>query len=305
MKFYYRLQFLSLKRSIEDAGLPIAGGIILLFVGYGVLFYAAKQSQIFGALVLLVVQHSLLMRLNHKDRIDFIRQLFPAERFAKIMLLENLLITMPLLCIAVYLSIWAAVLGLLILPLLHQQLSSLNITRTRTPTPFSQKPFEFIILFRRWWIALLALHVLLGIALYVGNENLPFVLLSVQILLSLQAYDVVENELLVWNYNLSPQAFLLHKVKRGVAQCLLLCAPMLLALLIAYPDHVLVISLMIGIAMLLLWLSVLMKYSSYPNPPGFLAMLYTISAVFTFILIPYLYYYFYKKSIQHLHKYLC
>lgn len=304
MKFYYRLQFLSLKRSLEEAGLPIAAAGVLLVLGYGALFYAAKQSPTFVSLLLLFVQYSMLLHLGNKDRIDFLKHLFPRRHYAGMLLFENVLITLPLVLIAVYSSVWLAVLGLLILPLLYYKLSAWHIVGASMPTPFSQKPFEFMILFRRWWVVLLLLHLLMAIALYIGNENLSYVLFFVQIMLSLQAYDVLEDELLVWNYSLSPQAFLWHKVKRGILHSLLLNAPMLAALLIAYPNHVLIIGLILLVGLLLLWLSILIKYSSYPRRPGLGEIVIIISAVVTLILIPYLYYYFSKKSVQHLQKYV-
>lgn len=304
MKFYYRLQFLSLKRSLEEAGLSIAAALVILVLGYAGLFYAAKQSPTIVSLLLLFVQYSLLLPVNDKDRRDFMKQLFPTRDYSRMLLYENILITLPLVIIAVYSSVWLAMLGFLVLPLVYHQLATWHIYGASMPTPFWRKPFEFIILFRRWWLVLVILHVLLGIALYVGNENLAFILLFVQIMLSLKAYDVVEDELLVWNYSLSPQDFLLRKLKRGILHCLLLNALMLFALLIAFPENVLIIALIVVVGLLLLLLSILMKYSSYPRRPGVGEILITISAIVTMILIPYLYYYFYKKSIQQLQKYL-
>ncbi|PVH25450.1 hypothetical protein [Sphingobacterium corticibacter] len=304
MNFYCRLQFRSLKRSLEEAGLHIAAACVLLVLGYAGLFYAAKQSPTVASLILLFVQYSLVQHLNDQDRRDFLKQLFPSRSFTRLLLYENTLVTLPLALVAVYSSAWLAVLGLIILPVVYYHLATWHISTASMPTPFSRKPFEFIILFRRWWFVFVILHMLLGIALYVGNENLAFILLFVQIILSLQAYDVVEDELLVWNYSLSPQAFLQHKVTRGILHCLLLSAPMLFALLIAYPENVLIIALIVIVGLLLLLLSILMKYSSYPRRPGLMEILLTISAVVTMILIPYLYYYFYKKSIHQFQKYL-
>ncbi|MFD2599257.1 hypothetical protein ACFSQ3_09855 [Sphingobacterium corticis] len=300
MNYYFRLRITLLKRYAEDAGIPFPMAILVATILLALLFSVGQRSPKYYPFVLIGLQFILLKSLSSRTQLLALRQIFSASQYYRIRFLENYLVSLPIIALALVHPQWLLCLAVVIMPGIIVFSGAMAISGLVVPTPFSKKPFEFALLFRKaWWIWML-LHALCLISLLYGNENLAFVLLGATALIALQAYDVVEDEHLVWNYVLSPKRYLWMKFIRGVKDLLIWTLPMLILVLIRFPEGIWMILLLCFVVILLLGLTILMKYSRYPSRPGVVEILAFAFSVATIIPLPLLCIHLYKKSVRRL-----
>jgi len=172
------------------------------------------------------------------------------------------------------------------------------------PTPFRSSAFEFVIFFRRLWFLLVICYTLACISIYYDNVNLPFVLLGVVMLMALGAYDIIEDEYLVWNNARSASSFIKNKIRMGCIQLSILIIPFMLLLLL-FGTSMFFWAIICWISgVLLLILVILMKYAAYPRSVGITEAIACMIIVMMPLLLGAAYPYYYKKAVQNLEKYL-
>lgn len=301
MKYYFSLLVRILKRSMTAWGLSwFTGGLVT--IGFCLLMYTATQKfPQYAGYGFIYLGLSFLFMLQGTERMAFLKLLFPVKKhFIAVRILENFCALLLLLILSVCFAYFFAAIVLGCSIFIFAYFDRSIRWKKSLLTPFRRYPFEFIILFRRTWLVYLVLYSLGIIALVVHNFNLLLVVIALLGFVGLQAYAEIESKELLWNYSMSPPAFLRHKIKRGVVQQLCLLLPlMLLGGSVFYgqiPWLLLVVLVMSAVLILVL----LMKYAVYPGATGIvMQFLILISIVLPFLLIGLIPYY-YRKAWRNL-----
>jgi len=105
------------------------------------------------------------------------------------------------------------------------------------PTPFSQKPFEFMVGFRNTFYLIAFAYTLTIIAVHADNFNLGVFSLLLVLLLAAGYNSNSENSFYVWQFALSPFRFLYYKIKLSLWHSFLLCSPVILILCIFHFER--------------------------------------------------------------------
>jgi hypothetical protein len=298
---YFTLQAKMIWRRIGGWGLNPYLAVLLMVAGYVFLSEMLFSKTEYAPHVLLLSMVAMQMRLLNKNRNEFLALTFPANQFRIIRWVENMLIALPfiisMLIHAEYVEVLMAV-----------AVSSILIfttTKTRTsvviPTPFAKRPFEFIIGFRNSYVLIVLAYLLLIGSYSFQNSNWGIVSFVFLTLLILNFFSKPEDEMFVWNYSKKPSQFLLYKIIQSLRQASLLMIPMIVALLLVYPqDYIKIIS-FLGLAFVYIITIILAKYSAYPNemnvPQGVLIAMSLYFPPMLIVVIPY----FYIQSTKNLH----
>lgn len=242
-----------------------------------------------------------LFSVSDRTRIDFLKQHFGFQKTIQIRWVENFAVTLPWLYIALLGANWHLLLLLLLLIFSWAFITPKRKQRS-LPTPFSKSPFEFIIFFRRYFVYLLAIAlVLTGIACYYRNFNLALVCLGVLLFVGCSAHDFRESEFFVWSYKVKPSRFLKMKVFRATSQMTILACPFLFMIILTFPSQQIMVLLCLLIGLVLQALFVLFKYAVYPRTfvisDGF-ALVIAIALPLTCPFIAYKFYYKAKNNLQ-------
>lgn len=291
------------RRFLKEWGVPFWLFIIFLPLLFALLYVTVKQNSDYAPYAISYLGFSVLFSTGNRNRIHFLKTLFPSEQYLKVKLVEQSIVFTPLWTLCVLNGFWWTSLLLLLLFVLSFFRQGTEIFNRSMPTPFTRYPFEFIVVFRKMWFLYLLLYLIAIIGIWVSNYTLSLVMLALIYLTSMQAYDTIEPEEIVWNYNIGIQKFLFHKIKRGVWQITLLTFPLLIALCTFFWDQSLWIVLIWSSANLLLILLVLIKYAIYPRRINVMdSLVITFVAVLPFF-IPFLYFYYYRKACEKLKEY--
>lgn len=300
---YLKLQYTLLTRHIKATGLPIPVAV-LVFIGLCFLTcYALVQYPVFGSYALLLGNFQLLFLLTEKNRNDFLKNTFNKKDFYTIRLVENSLVILPSFIILLVQRQWMQAMALPPLSLVFVFITLRTFGRS-IPTPFTRKPFEFILGFRRSYPILLVLYLLAAIGFYVANPNLVLFCVACITLTSVFYYQLPEPEFYLWNHRHRPAAFLFRKFRRGVGQCLVYTLPLLVIYSVIFPEILFhAILLLTGIFFLVPFV-ITLKYVAYPReinfPEGF-----ALALCFSFYpLILALFPFYYSKALKNLKSYL-
>jgi hypothetical protein len=303
MKDYFKLQYVMTNRKIKEAGLnPLLGYVLGLTAFVLLSEYIFHKTEYAKYLVVLSCL-SLQFKLSKKNRTDFLLSTFGDKTKMKIRVLENFILCIPFVSILLYkdflfeASILVACSIILALFTFHS-----NFNQT-IPTPFSKRPFEFSTGFRKTFFLLPVAYALTVIAINVDNLNLGIFAFLLVFLTSLSYYHKPEQEYYVWIFAETPKRFLKNKVFNAIRNASILVAPIIISLLIFYPNEFELILLFFIIGLLFLCTIILAKYSAYPGemniPEGILIALSLYFPPLLLAIIPF----FYSKSINKL-KYL-
>lgn len=304
MRFYFRLQFLIFRRQIEETGLHFIAGLLILAFIYLFLFLLIRAYPQYTPILVLYLALSMLYRLNTQQRVDFLKSTFLKKQYRTVRLLENTLCVLPFIPLLVYSQQWWELLVLLVLPFLFL----LDVVRGKVDytiyTPFKSTAFEFIILFRKFWLFVLLTYIVCVIGLYYENSMLCIMLMVGVVFFAVSAYDLMEEEYVLWNYTLSPKAFIKHKLRVGAVQLSILLAPMLLMVSLFDPGALLWGAVAWAVGVLLIVLTILMKYSVYPRRVGIVEIVQCIPLAFIPFLIIAFFPFYYRKAAKNLENYL-
>lgn len=175
--------------------------------------------------------------------------------------------------------------------------TSLNLT---VPTPFSKKPFEFLVGFRKTFYFFPIAYVLTYVSIHVNNFNLGVFTMLLVFLIYLSFNRTAENEYFVWSFKKSPQKFLFKKMKTAMWYSTFLVFPIVIVLIGFYPEKATYVLIFLLIGLCFLISMIVAKYSVYPQKIGFVQdILLTSCIIFPPLLLlvtPILY----VQSIDHL-----
>jgi hypothetical protein len=253
----------------------------------------------FAEYIIVLAYLSFVSKLSGKQRNDFLKICFKQKDYKIIRALENLAVALPFIAVLLYKLYFSAAAIIFTLGVILSHVSVLEKVSIVIPTPFSKKPFEFLVGFRNTFYIIAVAYILTIIAVRVDNFNLgAFSLLLV--LLIAAGYNVnSENIFYVWQFALPPTRFLLYKLKISLWHSFLLCSPVFLILCMFYFKRAGVLFLVFIFGFAFLSTVILAKYSTYPKEigleTGVLICLCLIAPPLMAIAIPYLFHKSRKK----------
>lgn len=304
MREYLHLQYVMAKRKVEDAGVHPLLGFLLGTVVFGLVSEVAYQKTSFAPYLLILLCIGLLLRLNERGRIDFLRILYGDRRKSLIRIVENTIITIPFMVVFCLKQSWMAAATLSSLAAMMAVLDYRVDWNKTLPTPFSKRPFEFAVGFRKSFLMFPLAYLIVGLAINIDNFNLGIFSMLLVFVTTFTYFSKPEDEFYVWIFAASPKHFLMKKISTALKHSSLLVAPIVISLSLFYPSDLQWILLFFILGMLFLATIILAKYAAYPNemnlPEGILIAICLYFPPLLLAVVPYLYH----KSINHLKHYL-
>jgi hypothetical protein len=265
MKEYFQLQFKMINRKMVDFGIPLLIGYTLLpFVFILLSNYLFEKTE-FANYVYGLFALSFVSKLSEPKRNDFIKSIFNKDKYTKLRAIENLICCLPFTLFLIYKNQFAfsVILNLFVIVITIFNFSTnLNVT---IPTPFSKKPFEFTVGFRKTFYVFPIAYFLTYISVSVGNFNLGIFSVLLIGITCFSYYSKIENEYFVWNYNLSSKEFLLEKTKICLIYFSLLSLPIIITLAVCFFNEIDVLIVFFLLCSAYLTTIIFAKYSSFPN----------------------------------------
>ena len=238
MKEYFLLQFKMLNRKMIDFGLPLLIGYALLPFVFVLLSNYLFEKTEFANYAYGLFALSFVLKLSEPKRNDFLKSIFNKHNYKKLRILENIIYCLPFTLFLIYKKqfVFSIILNLfVIITTLFNFSTNLNVT---IPTPFSKKPFEFTVGFRKTFYVFPIAYFLTYISVSVGNFNLGIFSMLLIGITCFSYYSKTENEYFVWNYNLSSKEFLLEKMKTCLTYFSILSLPIIITLGISFFNQI-------------------------------------------------------------------
>jgi len=304
MIIYFQLQYKRLFRILKDFGINPYLGVILGTVGFillsNLLFNKITYFNYYYGILALI----MIMQLGKTHRNDFLKNIYTAKNYLKLRLFENLLIVLPFTFILLIKGFYVCALGTMCGSLLFSFYNNMGQSNFIIPSPFSKRPFEFTIGFRKYYGLLIILYIIVAISISVGNFNLGIFAYLGILLICMSFYSNAEPLFYVWVHSQTPNIFLKNKIKTAILYSFFIGLPVAVLLIIYFPLKTPII-LIVGICgFLYITLSVVAKYVNYPKQitllHGFAISSGMIFPPILLVLIPY----FFLKSAKKLNVYL-
>ncbi|MCF8259584.1 MAG: hypothetical protein K9J12_02330 [Melioribacteraceae bacterium] len=300
MKEYFYLQFVMANRRIREVGLNPVVGYILGLAAFIFLSYYLFENSEFAKYLVILSCLSLLFNLSEKRRTEFLLATFGNKLENRIRILENIIISLPFLIVLIYYNAFLESLLLLGIAILIAAFTFQINFNFSIPTPFSKRPFEFLVGFRKTFFMYPIAYILTGLAINADNLNLGIFSMILVFLTALNYYTKPEDEFYIWIHAETPNTFLLNKIITATKYSSLLVLPILVSLLIFFPADFKWPLLIFMFGLLFIWTIILAKYSAYPLkmniPEGILIALSVYFPPLLLAVMPYLYF----KSINNL-----
>ena len=287
-----------------DFGLPILIGYTLLSLAFIIFSNYLFEKTDFANYIFGLIALSFISKFSEPKRNDFLKSIFNKKKYKNLRIVENIIYCIPFTLFLVYKKqfVFSLILNLLVIIFTLLNFSSnINIT---IPTPFSKKPFEFTVGFRKTFYVFPIAYFLTYISVSVENFNLGVFSLLLIGMTCFSYYSKIENEYFVWNYNLSSKEFLLEKTKTCLIYFSLLSSPIIITLAIYFFDEIDILIVFFLLCYAYLTAIVFAKYSSFPNEMN---MSQGILIVTSFMFPPILLIFiplFYSQSIKKLNMIL-
>ena len=281
-----------------DFGLPLLIGFTLLTFVFILLSNHLFENTEFAVYVYGLIAMSFVSKLSEPKRNDFLKLIYNKDKYRKLRVVENIIYCLPFTLFLVYKNQFAfsSILNLLVIIITLLNFST-NVNAT-IPTPFSKKPFEFTVGFRKTFYIFPIAYFLTYISVSVGNFNLGIFSMLLIGITCFSYYSKIENDYFVWNYNLSSKDFLLEKTKTCLIYFSLLSLPIIITLAVYFFNEIDILIVFFLLCYAYLTTIIFAKYSSFPNEMNMSqGILIAISFAFPpilLILIPL----FYSQSIK-------
>ncbi len=285
-------------------GLPFIIGYPLLLTVFILLSNYLFSKTEFATYLYSFIALSLVSKLSETRRNDFLKSIFSKNHYLQTRIVENFVYCLPFLIFFVYKGLYLSSLTTALLAISLTLLSFNTNFSLTIPTPFYKTPFEFTVGFRKTFLAFPIAYFLTFISIKVGNFNLGVFSILFITLICFSYYLKIENEFLIWNFNISSKKFLFKKTKTCLINFTLLSFPVLGALGIYFFEQLDILILFFVLCHLYLTAIIYAKYSSFPmeiNLPQITTLL--ISFIFPpllLVIIPH----FYAQSIKRLNTIL-
>lgn len=287
-----------------EFGLPLLIGYTLLPLVFILLSNYLFGKTEFSSYIYGILALSFVSKLNEPRRNDFLKSIFNKKKYQNLRIIENIIYCIPFTLFLVYkkLFIVSIILNLLVIIIaLFNFRTNINVT---IPTPFSKKPFEFVVGFRKTFYVFPIAYFLTYISISVENFNLGVFSILLIGITCFSYYSKIENEYFVWNFNLSSKEFLLGKTKTCLIYFTLLSLPVIIALSIVFFNEIDILIVFFLLCYAYLSTIIFAKYSAFPNEMNLSqGILIAISFMFPpmlLVIIPL----FYSQSIKKLNTIL-
>jgi len=293
LKYYFLLQSKRIHRHLKDFGIePIIGYVVII-----VLFYLLSsflfENVMHANYIYLCISSLFVYGTNAAENRTFIKLHFSVTDYQKITILNAILKVTPFAIFLIYKGNYIEILLVYTIACCVSFIRKRGKISLTIPTPFSNKPHEFIIGFRKTcWIFLLN-YGLAIIAVYVDNFNLAiFSMLSVFFVCA-SYYMKKDPEFYIWVYTMNPKEFLRYKIRIAFICSFIVLFPVFLILLIFYLNQLHIILLFYILGFLYMGMYILIKYA-FQNQgveifQGIIGMLCLLFPPIMIIAIPYFY----------------
>jgi hypothetical protein len=264
MKEYFNLQFKRQIRIIRDFGLNpyvgiLVGPAIFIWISF-IIFKKVFYPQYFYSFICLV----LVSTLGDKSRNEFLKTIFTRKKYFYTRLLENLIFAAPFFIFLLAKKQYAIAFATILLSLFISLFNSRTKSRFVIPSPFSKRPFEFTIGFRRTFWLLTIILSLTVISIVYSNFNLGIFCLLGLFLVCLTYYAGQEPVFYVWIHAQSPKEFLKEKIKTALYYSFLLSLFIAIPLVCFNPANGWIVVIIMAIGLLDMVLIVAAIYANYP-----------------------------------------
>lgn len=293
MKFYFQLQFKRIQRKFSDFGVHPTLGILIGILSFILLSAYLFQEIPYAYGIYLVLAFVWLSHLSEKKRNDQLKLIFKSNQYIQIRWIENSLMSIPFILVLSFFGygLWGFM--LIVIAGLLAILNGFKSFGFIVKTPFKRMPFENIVGFRRVYLILIAIYLLLLKSIQVENYNLGLFSLGMVFLIAMSFYIRPEEKYFVWIYSKTPRQFLIGKMRLGLLASSVLSLFPVIALIGYYPENLWMTVLIQGVCYVFMVTVILAKYSAYPGEIGLgQAVLLGVSLWFPPMLlgvIPYLY----------------
>ncbi|MBL4708013.1 MAG: hypothetical protein JKY48_06185 [Flavobacteriales bacterium] len=299
MKYYFLIQFRRLIRHIQDFGVhPIFGLIVigLLFLGLSLILFDFLPD--YAAYIIVFLAVNIFFTLSNIKNKEFLKLSFTKKEFKQLRLLENSLASIPFLFVFLIQFELLFAGALILIALFTANMEFSKRFNYSFPTPFSKHPFEFSRGFRKSILIYPLAYILTIIGVSVGNMNLGIFAILLLGLSNAHFYSFTEPDYYVWVYREGARKVLSQKFKKGLSNLFIGIIPILILLLIFFPDGVIYPLITIALSGLFLMANMVLKYAHFPrNFEVIQAILLPLTFLFPpllFAIIPY----YYSKAIQ-------
>lgn len=286
MKTWFHLQYLMLIRSVREAGLHPAIGLLLVSTILYLTIFILWERAPFPEAVFSILSLAVLLRPTLRRRNEFIQTVFGKTAYYRVRIAEQLLLVTPFtLCLIIKQAwLWAA-----FLPMVSIMLAFLRTDPGRgrvLPTPFGKIPYEGPVGFRKTISGTTLSIAVLMAGVLSGNHALFPASLIIVVLTASSYFGEPDDKLYVWIFNTGPRQFLLKKWGASVLCTAAMSIPVLITTLICDSSWLPTLA---GILLFGLCLNALIiagRYSSFPDKLSFANGLIMAFAVVFLPLLP-------------------
>lgn len=265
MKNYFYLQYKIINRSFAEFGLPIFIGYLIVFVSFFIGSEKLFEKLDYPKLVYISFYIGFVLQLSNLNRNQFLKSCFNRNDYLKIRLIENFIIAFPFIIYLVYKHLFLDVIWLVIIATILSFLKYSDAFQRTIPTPFSKKPFEFAIGFRKTFYVFAIVFFVLIKAIDVSNLNLGIFSIVASFAIIFSYHSFPENSFYVWNFGLTPKDFLWNKIRISLEYASYLVVPFVAILCFFFFKEFESILIFTFLGYLFTIAGVLAKYSAYPE----------------------------------------
>lgn len=262
---YFQLQYKIINRSFIEFGLPVFIGYTLILCGFFIGSEKLFEKLDYAKLIYVVIYIGFVLQLSNLDRNQFLKSCFNRNDYLKIRLIENYIIALPFIIYLVYKQLFLDVIWLVFIATLLSFIKFDAVFQKTIPTPFSKKPFEFAIGFRKTFYVFAIVFFVLIKAIDVSNLNLGIFSIVACFAIIFSYYSFPENSYYVWNFGLTPKEFLWNKIRISLQYSSYLVVPFVAILCFFFFKEFESILIFTFLGYLFTIAGVLAKYSAYPE----------------------------------------
>lgn len=301
---YVQLQRDRLHRWMRETGVPVWLGYLLgvaLFVAGSIyLFEKTAYAAYFYALLSL----QACLALGDSARASFLRTHYDDGVYLLLRRLENSLVVLPFFLFLLIKGALVLALFVMLAAWLLAFWSGGSSSSLVIPTPFSGRPFEFTVGFRRNWYLVLLVYCLVIIGCWVGNFNLGVVAILFLFLIFSGYYSWQEPVVCMWYHLPTPAAFLRKKAAVAWMHSSIAVIPAALLLFFFFPANLPILLLVLITGYLFLGTILLAKYAAYPESIGLKQGILIVLGLYPPILLVLVAFYFYGVAKKQLNVHL-
>lgn len=265
MKNYFYLQYKIINRSFVEFGLPVFIGYLIILGGFFIGSEKLFQEIEYANLIYIFLYFGLTLQLSNLNRNRFLQSCFSKEKYFKLRLIENYLFALPFIVFLIYKQNYLVISFILVLAVILSFIKFNAVFQKTIPTPFSKKPFEFAIGFRKTFYFFTIVFFALIKAIDVSNLNLGIFSIVACFAIIFSYYSFPENSYYVWNFSLTPKDFLWNKIRISLHYSSYLVVPFAATLSFFFFNEFESVLIFTFLGYLFTITGVLAKYSAYPE----------------------------------------